>query len=156
MIQAEATQAGPPEAHSFLTFYIGQETYGVQIEAVREIIGVQPITPLPDVASHIVGVINLRGRVIPVMCVRTRIGLEKVPTTSRTCIVVVMVGDDTVGLMVDTVSEVLEIPDSKVDNPPRVGLGSRHFLKGLGHDENSVRLLIDLPVLLGQPTAKAA
>ncbi|MFT5585403.1 MAG: purine-binding chemotaxis protein CheW [Cognaticolwellia sp.] len=156
MFQAQATQAGPREAHSFLTFFIGQETYGVQIEAVREIIGVQPITPLPDVPSHIVGVINLRGRVIPVMCVRTRIGLEKVPTTSRTCIVVVKSGDDTVGLMVDTVSEVLEIPDCKVDTPPRVGLGSKHFLKGLGHDQDNVRLIIDLPVLLGQPTAQAA
>ena len=156
MIQVDATRAGPTEAHSFLTFYIGEETYGVQIEAVREIIGVQPVTPLPDVPKHIVGVINLRGRVIPVMCVRTRIGMETAPTTSRTCIVVVMSGEDTVGLMVDTVSEVLDIPDSMVDTPPRVGLGSKHFLKGLGHDEDSVRLIIDLPVLLGQPNEEAA
>jgi purine-binding chemotaxis protein CheW len=156
MIKAEANQAGPRGAHSFLTFFIGQETYGVEIEAVREIIGVQPVTPLPDVPSHIVGVINLRGRVIPVMCVRTRIGLETVPSTSRTCIVVVMSGEDTVGLMVDTVSEVLEIPDNKVDTPPRVGLGSKHFLKGLGHDQESVRLIIDLPILWGQPNAQAA
>ena len=154
MIQAQANQAEPEEAHSFLTFFIGQETYGVEIEAVHEIIGVQPITPLPGVPSHIVGVINLRGRVIPVLCVRSRIGLEQVPITSRTCIVVVMSGDDTVGLLVDTVSEVLEIPDSKMDAPPRIGLGSKHCLKGLGHDQDSVRLIIDLPVLLGQSAAR--
>lgn len=156
MIQANANPSGPEQAHSFLTFFIGEETYGVAIEAVREIIGVQPVTPLPDVPPHITGVINLRGRVIPVMCVRTRIGLPKVPVTSRTCIVVVRSQEDTVGLMVDTVSEVLEIPDAKVDTPPRVGFGSTHFLNGLGHDEDTVRLLINLPVLLGQPTSQAA
>jgi len=134
----------------YLTFVLGSETYGLDIQYVREIIGILPITPLPDVPAWIKGVINLRGKVIPIMDVRARFMLEELAYGGRTCIIVVNVQDWWVGLVVDTVSEVLDIPEAQIEPPPRVSNRSRdHFIQGLGKVDDRVRLLLDAQRLVG-------
>ncbi|MEN0067150.1 MAG: chemotaxis protein CheW [Myxococcota bacterium] len=134
----------------YLTFVLGSETYGLDIQYVREIIGILPITPLPDVPTWIKGVINLRGKVIPIMDVRARFMLEELPYGGRTCIIVVMVQEWWVGLVVDTVSEVLDIPTGQIEPPPRVANRSTdHFIQGLGKVDDRVRLLLDADRLVG-------
>ncbi|MED5371960.1 MAG: chemotaxis protein CheW [Myxococcota bacterium] len=143
------------EGKEFLTFILGEEIYGLGIGCVREIIGMQAITPLPDVPAYIEGVINLRGRVIPVLCVRQRMNMPLVERNSRTCIIVVRIQDETVGLIVDTVSEVIRIPDNKIEPAPRMAMGGAHYLAGLGNVDEKVRLLLDVEALLGAPRSAA-
>ena len=141
----------------YLTFVLGSETYGLDIQFVREIIGILPITPLPDVPRWIKGVINLRGKVIPIMDVRARFLLEERPYGGRTCIIVVNVKDWWVGLVVDTVSEVLDIADAQIEPPPRVGnRSSDHFIRGLGKVDDRVRLLLDAERLVGSDDLPAS
>jgi len=133
----------------FLTFVLADEEYGIEIRYVTEIIGMQKITEVPDVPSYIRGVINLRGKVIPVMDVRLRFGLPERPYDERTCIVVINVAEQAVGLIVDRVSEVLDIPKSEIEPPPQVkkGSGSR-FIEGLGKVGDTVKILLNAEKLL--------
>jgi purine-binding chemotaxis protein CheW len=151
------SSAEPAEPTKFLTFDVGTESYGLDIRNVREIIGMQSVTVVPDVPPFVKGVINLRGKVIPVMDVRLRFGLPERAWDDRTCIVVVHVGDWLVGLIVDTVSEVLDIPPGNIEPPPPAfGRGPQHFLAGLGKVGDRVRLLVDARALLGAPAGTAA
>ncbi|HBI26689.1 MAG TPA: chemotaxis protein CheW [Peptococcaceae bacterium] len=128
----------------FLTFFINEEEYGIEIRCVTEIIRMQKITQVPDVADFIKGVINLRGKVIPVMDVRLRFGLEECPYDNRTCIIVINVEEQAVGLIVDRVSEVLDIPASEIDPPPRMYRGAKgRFILGLGKVEGGVKILLN-------------
>ena len=141
-----------PELNQYLTFVLGSVYYGLDIQHVREIIGMQEVTVVPDVPHFIRGVINLRGKVIPVMDVRLRFRMDSRPYDERTCIVVIHVGDWLVGLVVDTVSEVLDIPKREIEPPPEVfGFGNRqeHFIAGMGKVGEEVRMLIDARKLLG-------
>lgn len=133
----------------FLTFRIAKEDYGIEIKYVTEIIGIQKITEVPDMPSFIKGVINLRGKIIPVMDVRTRFKLESIDYTDRTCIIVVNIDDTFVGLVVDEVSEVIDIPENQIEPPPKSSKrqGSR-FVKGMGRVEESVKILLDVNRLL--------
>ncbi|RPF49938.1 CheW protein [Thermodesulfitimonas autotrophica] len=133
----------------FLTFVLADEEYGIEIRYVTEIIGMQKITEVPDVPPYIRGVINLRGKVIPVMDVRLRFGLPERPYDERTCIVVINVAEQAVGLIVDRVSEVLDIPKSEIEPPPQVkkGSGSR-FIEGLGKVGDTVKILLNAGKLL--------
>jgi purine-binding chemotaxis protein CheW len=133
----------------FLTFVLADEEYGIEIRYVTEIIGMQKITEVPDVPPYIRGVINLRGKVIPVMDVRLRFGLPERPYDDRTCIVVINVAEQAVGLIVDRVSEVLDIPKSEIEPPPQVkkGSGSR-FIEGLGKVGDTVKILLNAEKLL--------
>lgn len=144
----------PPK---YLTFPVGSEVYGLNISYVREIIKMQPITPLPDVPDYVRGVINLRGRVIPVVDVRLRFKLPPRDYDDRTCIVVVLAGEWLVGLVVDTVSEVAAIPDEDVEPAPQiVSGGGDHFLAGVGKTGGQVRLLLEVSRFLDQATRTAA
>ncbi len=133
----------------YLTFRIGKEDYGIAVSYVIEIVGVQQITEVPDMPVYLRGVINLRGRVIPVMDVRVRFGMEARAFDDRTCIVVVNLAETAVGLIVDTVNEVLNIPPSEISPPPRIkkGEGSR-FVRGMGKVGDAVKILLDLGKLL--------
>lgn len=147
-ISGDSTET--PDLHKYLTFVLGSEVYGIDIQFVREIIGMQSITRVPDVPAYIKGVINLRGKVIPVMDVRTRFGMADRPYDERTCIVVILVGAWLVGLIVDTVSEVLDIPRADIEPPPEAfGQRQDHFIAGLGKVGDQVRMLIDAQKLLG-------
>jgi purine-binding chemotaxis protein CheW len=103
----------------YLTFHLAGEDYGIDVAFVTEIIGIQKITEVPDMPKCIKGVINLRGRVIPVMDIRLRFKLEKRKYDDRTCIVVVDINNTAVGLVVDEVSEVVDIPSDQVEPPPQ-------------------------------------
>jgi len=133
----------------FLTFFLGQEEYGIEIRNVIEIIGIQNITEVPDMPSYLKGVINLRGKVIPVVDVRLRFGMEERSYDDRTCIIVINVDNQSVGLIVDRVSEVLDIPKSQVEPPPKVAGGeSSRFIQGMGKIGERVKILVDAHRLL--------
>jgi purine-binding chemotaxis protein CheW len=133
----------------YLTFPIGDEEYGINIQFVTEIVGIQKITDVPDTPAYVRGVINLRGKVIPVIDVRLRFGLPEREYDERTCIIVVNYNSMAVGLIVDAVSEVLDIPSGDVQPPPKVnkGAGSR-YIQGLGKVEEQVKILLDIERLL--------
>ena len=142
--QEEDTQKG-----KFLTFALGQEFYGVEIKFVTEIIGIQPITAVPEVPDYVRGIINLRGKIIPVVDVRLKFRKPAVPYNDRTCIIVIDVKNLSVGLIVDNVAEVLAIPDESIVPPPDTKTGFHNrYIKGIGKVGNEVKLLLDCEKLL--------
>jgi purine-binding chemotaxis protein CheW len=140
----EDTQRG-----KFLTFTLGSEAYGLDIKYVTEIIGVQEITEVPELPEYIRGIINLRGKIIPVMDVRLRFRKTFREYNDRTCIVVVDIKDVSVGLIVDAVSEVISIQEQDIVPPPELNKGSGNkYIKGIGKVGNEVKLLLDCSKLL--------
>jgi len=133
----------------YLTFTVGSEDYGIEIAHVTEIIGTQKITDVPDMPGYIKGVINLRGKVIPVMDVRLRFRMPEREHDDRTCIVVVNVHGTPVGLVVDTVREVADIPENQIELPPEVSQSSsQHYIRGLGKIGDEVKILLDVERLV--------
>lgn len=132
-----------------VTFRIGEEEFGVDILRVQEIIRMMPITKVPNAPPFVEGVINLRGKVIPVIDMRKRFGMAAAPHDNHTRIKVMDLGDQTVGFVVDAVSEVLRIQESTVEPPPAVvaGVGSE-YMRGVGKLENRLLILLDLNKLL--------
>jgi len=142
--QEEDTQKG-----RFLTFSLGKEAYGIEIKYVTEIIGIQAITEVPELPEYIKGIINLRGKIIPVMDVRLRFRKEPREYNDRTCVIVVDIKDVSVGLIVDSVSEVLSIPEQDIVEPPQMSKGfNNRYIKRIGKVGNDVKLLIDCEKLL--------
>ena len=142
----EDTQKG-----KFLTFFVGKEEYAIEIKYVTEIIGgIQTITQVPEVPDYIRGIINLRGKIIPVMDVNLRFKKELKPYCDRTCITVIDIDDLCVGLIVDNVAEVLSIGEENIVPPPEAKTGfQNHYIKGIGKVGNTVKLILDCNVLLG-------
>jgi len=133
----------------YLTFHLAGEDYGIEIRYVIEIIGIQKITDVPDMPAFIRGVINLRGKVIPVMDIRARFNLPDREYDDRTCIVVVNVDGTEVGLVVDEVSEVADIPEANVEPPPKTGkTGGSRYIQGMGKINKDVKILLDVHKLL--------
>ncbi len=133
----------------FLTFRLGTESYGIEIRYVTEIIVMQEITKVPDLPEFIIGVVNLRGNVISVMDVRKRFHLETREYDDRTCIIVVNIKDIAIGLLVDTVNEVLNIPEEQVDPPPKTHSGIKsNYIMGMGKIENQVKILLNIENIL--------
>ena len=133
----------------YLTFTVGKEDYGIEIYFVTEIIGIQKITDVPDMPGYVKGVINLRGKVIPVMDVRLRFNMPERAYDDRTCIVVVNVNGTAVGLVVDTVKEVADIPQNQIELPPEVAdVSTQHYIKGLGKIGEDVKILLDVEKLV--------
>ena len=146
---AENQKVNEDMDNKYLTFFLASEIYGVEIAYVTEIIGIQKITNIPEMPDYIKGVINLRGKVIPVMDVRTRFHMEQREYDERTCIIVVDISGTTVGLVVDEVSEVADIPEDQVEPPPmgRQGKGNA-FIKGMGKSGDSVKILLNIESLI--------
>lgn len=134
--------------NQFLTFCLDKETYAIDLLAVMEIIRLTPITPVPEAYSFVKGIINLRGKIIPVMDVRLRFGLEEKAYQDRTCIIVVIIDRLEIGLLVDSVTEVMEIPSSQMEVLPNVNATSQRFVKGIGKVNDSIKLVLDLERLL--------
>jgi len=133
----------------YLTFAIGTETYGVPIAVVTEIVGMQRIMTVPDVPRYIKGVINLRGKVIPLMDVRLRFNLAEREYDDRTVIIVLELGTSPVGLIVDRVSEVLEIADDHIDSANGLGGGdSQGLVQGLGRVDENVAIILNTGLLV--------
>lgn len=141
----------------FLTFILGDESYGLPIQSVTEIIGLQEITTIPDVPNHIRGIINLRGKVIPVMDVRLRFNMEERAYDARTCIIVVQVEETSVGLVVDTVSEVTTIPLDQITCTPSMGPSSNNdAVECVGKIGDEIKLLLNVERLLYVETNQLA
>ena len=133
----------------YLIFRIGTEEYGLEIRYVMDIIGIMKITELPDTPEFVKGVINLRGKVIPVIDIRIRFNMEMRKYDERTCIINVNIMDNTVGLIVDSVSEVMDIASEDVEPAPSVNKGSSsRFISGLGKSGDEVKILLDIDKLL--------
>ncbi|MHC4944873.1 MAG: chemotaxis protein CheW [Planctomycetota bacterium] len=135
--------------NKFLAFRVGDENYGIEIRHVKEIVVVHKITEVPDMEEYVRGVINLRGQVIPVIDVRLRFLLVPREYDDRTCIVVVNVNDNVVGMIVDSVTEVVDIPEDRIDPPPAVSRSpASRFVLGVGHVGDGVRILLDADKVL--------
>ena len=133
----------------YLTFSIGKESYGIEVRYVIEIIGIQSITEIPEMPEYVKGIINLRGKIIPVMDVRLRFRKEPKEYNDRTCIVVIDIKGSSIGLIVDSVSEVLTIPEEDVVDPPAMNKGfNNRYIKKIGKVKNEVKLLLDCEKLL--------
>ncbi|MGI5891268.1 MAG: chemotaxis protein CheW [Bacillota bacterium] len=140
----EDTQKG-----KFLTFQLEKESYGVEVRYVTEIIGLQSITPMPDLPCYIKGIINLRGRIIPVMDVRLRFNMLSKEYDDRTCIIVTDINENPLGLIVDQVTEVVNIGDEDLVPPPNFHQSSQNkFLKSIGKKGSEVKLILDCDKLL--------
>lgn len=144
----EAATAG-----KFLTFDLAAEHYGLPILRVQEIVGLLPVTRVPRLPSFVAGVVNLRGRIIPVVDLRQAFGMERAEATERTCIVIVGVerdsGATTMGVMVDAVSEVVDLAADAVEDTPEFGTGvDTSFISGVGRIEDGVVLLLDIDRVL--------
>jgi purine-binding chemotaxis protein CheW len=149
------TDAGTaPGGGKFLTFTIGREEYGLPVLKVREIIKVMDITHVPQVAAHVLGVINLRGKVIPVIDLRRKFGFDAQAPTERTCIIVTEVALSSsivmMGIVVDAVSEVVNVAAAEIEPAP--DFGGQHandYLLGLAKVKGGVKILLDLDRVLG-------
>ena len=134
----------------FLTFALGKESYGIEIRYVTEIIGIQPITEVPELPDYVKGIINLRGKIIPVMDVRLRFKKKFRDYNDRTCIVVIDIQHVSIGLIVDSVSEVITIPETEIVAPPEVSKEGNRYICGIGKVGNEVKLLLDCDKLLNE------
>lgn len=141
----------------FLTFTVANEEYGVDILKVQEIKGYVPTTRIPNAPPEVVGVLNLRGTIVPIVDVRAKFNLEAVTYDAFTVIVVVVVFDRVMGIIVDSVSDVMNIPPADIQPPP--DFGARHSsnaLKGMGKVGDKLIILLDIDAMLMGDTAALA
>lgn len=137
------------QKNRFLTFLLGDGSYGIDIKYVIEIIGIQSITQIPELPEYVRGIINLRGKIIPVLDVRLRFKKEQKEYNDRTCIIVVDINDVSIGLIVDSVAEVITIPEEDMVEPPQMNRGfSNRYIKKIGKVGSEVKLLLDCEKLL--------
>lgn len=133
----------------FLTFFLAGEEYGTEILSVHEIIGMMPITSVPRTPKHICGVINLRGKVIPIVDLRRKFGMETVDQTAETCIIVVHVQGVEMGVVVDRVSEVISITDDDIEPAPSFGKDvNTDYILGIGKSQGKIKILLDIERVL--------
>jgi len=137
----------------YLTFYVANEEYGLEILKVREIIGLMDITAVPKTPDFVRGVINLRGKVIPVVELRSKFNIESTEDTDQTCIIVVDVAfeDSTlqIGVLVDSVSEVLDITSADIEDTPSFGTDLKtDFIRGMAKAKGSVKILLNIEKVL--------
>lgn len=149
----------------YLTFSMHNEEYGISILKIKEIIGMIPVTPVPQTPEFVKGVVNLRGKVIPVVDLRLRFDMESIDYTERTCIIVVEIetqaGIVLIGIVVDAVSEVLNIKGEDIEDTPAFGKGlDTDFILGMAKMEGNVKTLLDIDKVLSHdnlaPMADAA
>ena len=133
----------------YMTFQVGTDYFGIELKYVNEIIQMQPVTPIPEVEHFIKGLINLRGKIIPVIDVADRFGKESFEYNDRTCVIVIGVRGIEVGLIIENIAEVVSIEEENILPPPTVGHGATQgkFIQGIGKIGEDVKLLLD-PVKL--------
>jgi purine-binding chemotaxis protein CheW len=154
---AEITEELQQKAGKYLTFVLAEEEYGLEILKVREIIGMMDITAVPRTPDFVKGVINLRGKVIPVVDLRLKFGMSEVERTEETCVIVVNVGDVEMGIIVDKVSEVLDIVAEDIEDSPAFGADvDTNFILGMGKSNDRVTILLDIDKVLSGMDAVAA
>ncbi len=143
-------------ASKYLTFFLGAEEYGIEILKVHEIIGMMPITKVPRTPTFVRGVINLRGKVIPVVELRRKFEMETKEQTDETCTIVVQAQGVQTGIIVDKVSEVLDISPEDVADTPSFGASvNTDYLLGIGKSQGKVKLLLDIDKVLSNQDVAA-
>lgn len=141
---ATLNQLEDTQKDKFLTFELEKELYGIDIKYVTEIIGIQKITQVPELPVFVKGIINLRGKIIPVVDVRLKFAKDYKEYNDRTCIIVIEIKGNMIGLIVDTVSEVLSISEKEIEPPPKLkSIFSNENIKGIGKVGNEVKILVD-------------
>lgn len=137
----------------YLNFILAEEEYGIGILMIKEIIGMMPITFVPRTPGYVKGVINLRGKVIPVVDLRLRFGMEAVDYTERTCIIVMEIAGSAetlqIGIVVDSVSEVLTIKSEEIEDTPAIGAKlDMAYILGMAKMDGNVKILLDIDKVL--------
>jgi purine-binding chemotaxis protein CheW len=139
----------PTRSCKFLTFFLAGEEYGIEILKVHEIIGMLPITRVPKTPDFVRGVINLRGKVIPIIDARVKFGMPAAEATKETCIIVVHIRSLDVGVVVDRVSEVVDIPETEIVPPPSFGSGfNTELIMGIGKTQGRIKVLLNIERVL--------
>ncbi len=151
----QAVKAITIKTGKYLTFTLENEEYGIGILKVKEIIGMMSITSVPRTPDFVKGVINLRGKVIPVLDLRLKFNMGEIPYTDRTCIIVVEIDSESatvlIGIVVDAVSEVLNIKESNIEDTPTFGTSlNTDYILGMAKTEGSVKILLDIDKVLNQ------
>jgi purine-binding chemotaxis protein CheW len=151
----QAVKAMANREGKYLTFTLAEEEYGIGILKIKEIIGMMPITSVPQTPDFVKGVINLRGKVIPVVDLRLRFGMEEIDYTERTCIIVVEIEGQTgtilIGTVVDAVSEVLSIKGGEIEDTPTFGTKlNTEYILGMAKMEGGVKILLDIDQVLSK------
>jgi purine-binding chemotaxis protein CheW len=141
----EVENEGDAQKGKFMTFRCGKESFAIEIKYVTEIIGIQNITAIPEVADYIKGLINLRGKIIPVIDVKIRFKKEPFAYTDRTCIIVINVKGTEVGLIIENIAEVVNIEEKDILPPPTIGQSQEQnkYVYGIGKVGDEVKLLLD-------------
>ncbi len=163
LVAEESTKTKPDErSGKYLAFHLGAEEFAIRVLTVREIMGLQEITVVPQTPEYLKGVINLRGRVIPVVDLRLRFGMAQVEYTQRTCIIVAQVQGESdkipMGIVVDGVSEVLNLASADIEDTPDFGVSlPTPFILGMAKIKGKVNILLDIDrVLTGQELRSVA
>jgi purine-binding chemotaxis protein CheW len=156
----QATKVMAEREGKYLTFSLAGEEYGIGILKVKEIIGMMPITTVPRTPDFIKGVINLRGKVIPVVDLRLKFGMEKMAYAERTCIIVVEIkgkgGAVLIGIVVDAVSEVLNIKGNDIEDTPTFGTRvDTDYILGMAKVNGGVKILLDIDKVLSEEELSA-
>ena len=157
LMEAAAGQPGyASEGSQYLTFTLGEEDYGIEILRVQEIKGYTGITPIPNTPRHVRGVMNLRGTVIPVVDLRVKFGMAEKEYDKFTVTIVVTVRDKVVGLVVDAVSDVLDIPAGQMRPAPDLGTRTdTRFISGMATMGDKLVVMLDIDRLLGEDELSA-
>ena len=164
MVATAPAGSAPPKmdqrAGKYLTFHLGNEEFAIQVLRVREIMGIQEITAVPQTPCYVKGVINLRGKVIPVVDLRLKFALPELKYTQRTCIIVVQIESDAgklmIGVIVDAVSEVLTLQAGDIEDTPDFGSGvATPYLLGMAKIKGKVKILLDIDMVLSSQDLQA-
>lgn len=157
-VKEELAEEIDSQKREFMTFQTGKEYFGINISYVNEIIQMQEITALPEVKDYIKGLINLRGKIIPIIDVRTRFKMEPIEYTDRTCIIVINVKSIVIGLIVEKIAEVNTIMEEDIVPPPTLGhkdYEHNKYVYGLARTGDTVKLLLDPEKLIMEEDMEA-
>jgi len=157
VMQKERTTSKEEEVQSgycggkFLTFFLANKEYGLEILKVQEIIGILEITPVPKTPDFIKGVINLRGHIIPIVDLRLKFGMKELEYSEETCIIVVKTSGIIMGIIVDRVSEVIDIAGVDIEKTPSFGVNvNTDYILGIGKTGGKVKLILDIDKVLSE------
>lgn len=134
-----------------MTFNIGDQVYGIEIQYVKEIIEISRITKIPHVPSYIKGIINVRSKVVPIIDIRTRFGKPEIPYTNRTCIIILEMGETSVGIIVDSVADVEDVHTGEISATPEHNtVNTNEFIQYMIRSDDNTKLILDVAKLLDE------
>lgn len=140
---AQHTSANDDLVGRFMTFYIGDALYGIELLYVKEIVSLQQTTVVPSLPHYILGIMNLRGKVVPLIDVRLKLNQPERPYDDKTCVIITLIEDMQVGLIVDSVAEVFSSADTKKIQPPDANTNGENYINAIMHMEDKVILCLD-------------